>query len=172
MFQKVTEYLTKRGWSYSKKDDDSVFISLTHDNGTYHCVFYIREEINMLALVSYLGTHCPPDKLDRVLKLINSANNNMLYGNFEINSAGDIKHRTSVHLENIEVTDDIIEDMITRNIYNIDLANPIFSKVMFGDMTNDDAYDRLFPYHKPESSKKEIEDIESVPVIENKPDSE
>ncbi len=160
MFQKVIEYLKKRGWSYSSKADDSLFISLTNDNGTYHCIIYIKEKTKILAVVSFLGTHCPPEKLDLILHLLNLANNNLLLGNFEINEAGDIKYRTSINLDYIELTEDIIEDLIMRNIYNIDIANPTFHKVMFGNMTSDSAFLEIFPTPKP--GIKNIEDIEEI----------
>lgn len=157
MLQKVIEYLNKRGWSYgNQKEDGSISISLSHNNGTYHCMIYAKPETNIFAFVSYLGTRCPFDKREGILKLINEVNNTLLYGNFEINSAGDVKHRTSFYLENIEITDDIIEGVILRNIYNIDVVNPIFSKIIFGDMKNDEAYDSLFPDVK--EDVKELKD--------------
>lgn len=165
MLQKVIEYLKKRGWSYSSKSDDSLFVSLTHDNGTYHCIIYVKEKTKIFAVVSFLGTHCPPEKLDYILKLLNLANNNLLLGSFEINEAGDIKYRTGINLEYIELTDDIIEDLIMRNIYNIDIANPTFHKVMFGDMTSENAYLEIFPNPKPQF--KNIEDIEEIKDTEN-----
>lgn len=165
MYQKVIDYLTKRGWSYSSKTDDSIFISLSNDNGTYHCIIYVKEKTKILAVVSFLGTRCPPEKLELILHLLNSANNNMLLGNFEINDAGDIKYRTSVNLDSIELTQDIIEDLILRNIYNLDTANPAFHKVMFGNMTTENAYLEIFPNPKPEI--KGVEDIEEITDTEN-----
>ena len=164
MLQKVIEYLNKRGWSYSRADDDgSIFISLTHDNGTYHCIIYAKDDANIFAFVSFLGTRCPPDKMESILRLINSANNALLYGNFEINQNGDIKHRTSFYLEHTVITDDIIEGVMMRNIYNLDFANPIFSRMMFGDMKNDEAMNLLFPHLKDET--KELSDV--ITAIEN-----
>lgn len=168
MFQKVIEYLDKRGWRYSNvKEDGSIFISLSHDNGTYHCQIYAKPDTDIFAFISFLGTRCPYDKMESVLKLINLANNNLLYGNFEINAAGDIKHRTSIYLENINIADEIIEGIIMRNIFSIDSASPIFSKIMFGGMTNEDAYFELFPYLKKETI--ELDDS-STTLIEDPSD--
>jgi hypothetical protein len=143
---KVIEYLKKRGWSHSQaKKDDSIFMSLSHDNGTYHCIFYIQEDSKLLSVVSYLGTRCPPDKMGAILGLVNKANNHLLYGNYEINGGGDIKFRTSIYLDDTEITDGVIEGLITRNILSIDDANPVFSKVMFGGLANDNAFELLYP---------------------------
>ena len=157
MLQKVIGYLKKKGWSYSNaKDGEDILISLSNDNGTYHCIIYVKEDAKIFAFVSYLGTRCPADKMERILNLINSANDTMLYGNFEINSLAEIKYRTSVYADRFELTDEIIDGIILRNIYNIDFANPIFSKVMFGNITNEEAYYELFPWRKTEN--KELED--------------
>ena len=150
MFQKVIAFLEKKAWSYNSKSEDTLFISLTHDNGTYHCIIYVKEDSNIFAVVSFLGTHCPTEKLNEILKLLNLANNNLLLGNFELNETGDIKYRIGVNLDYNELTDDIIEDLITRNIFNIDAANPIFHKVMFGNMTSEIAYLEIFPNVKPQ----------------------
>jgi len=167
MLQKVIDYLNKKGWSYSNaKDDEDIFISLSNYNGTYHCIIYVKEDPKIFAFVSYLGTRCPLDKKERMLALINLANDTMLYGNFEINALGEIKHRTSVYADKFELTDEIIDGVMLRNIYNIDAANPIFSKVMFGNITNEEAYYELFPFRKTEN--KELEH-KSASLIENTP---
>ena len=58
---------------------------------------------------------------------------------------GEIKFRTSLFFETIEINDKIIDNVILKNIYIHDFSFPILSKFLFGDMTMDDVYNNLFP---------------------------
>lgn len=152
MFQKIIEYLNQVGWSYSiKEEGNTIFLSLRNNNGTYHCVIEVREETHLLGFISFLGSHCPMEKFNIILNFINAINNTILHGNFEINTLGDIKFRTAIYLDELELTRSIINGIIIRNLQYMDNANPIFSKIMFGEMKNEDALIALFPSSEDES---------------------
>lgn len=152
MFEKIENYLRSKNWSYSISENKSVFLfSITGLNGTFQCSIQIFEETFLFGFITHLGIHCPANKQIDVLKLLNRLNNILIFGNFEMNEIGDIKHRTALYCEAIELTPEIIEPIIMRNIINIDFAAQPLTKFMFDVLDEDAVYEILIPKNLPSS---------------------
>lgn len=146
MIEKIIDYLKVQRWVYNKSESNSnLSFPLTGVNGLFHCWVIIEETQSLFTFITYLGTNCPSDRKVETVKLLNRVNANLLYGNFEMNINGEIKYRTSICYEDIIVTTKVIENIILRNIYNIDLAAPFLSRFMFGSITEDEVYTNFFP---------------------------
>ena len=114
----------------------------------YHCVIDFAADTSLLAFISFLGANCPSEKRKETIFLINDINNNLLFGNFEMNTNGEIKYRTSCYCQDIEVTDVFLDGVILSNVFNMDFSAPFFNQFMFGNSTAKDVYDNLFPSNK------------------------
>ena len=146
MLVKITDYLKKKQWAYTNGGkEESLFFSVTGTNGIYHCLVDFSESSLLFAFITYMGTNCPIEKRMEMAALLNTINSTLLYGNFEMNSAGDIKYRTSLYYDDTELTEKVIDNIIIKNIYNLDFTAPYLSKFMFGNLTIEDVYNSIFP---------------------------
>src|SRR5580704_12840455 len=147
MILKVIEFLKGRNWVYTiGKKPDSIFFSLHAQNGIYHCFGEDRSEIKTFLFLSFLGTSCPLVKRDDMCRMLTMINSNLLYGNFEMElDSGDIKFRTGIIYDHIEITNEAIGNIISKNIDIIDLSHPYLQKFIYGEATMLEVYDSLYP---------------------------
>jgi len=119
---------------------------LNAQNGIYHCFAEDREELKTFLFLSFLGTSCPFQKRDEMCRMLTMINSNLLYGNFEMElDNGNIKFRTGIAYQDIEITKEAIANMIAKNIDTIDISHPQLVKFMYGEMTMVDVYNSLYP---------------------------
>lgn len=156
MLEKIIDYLKKREWSYTlSKISDVLLFPVKGVNGTFNCAVEVSNNDFFFLFVSFNGTNCPPEHRQRFSELINRINFNLKFGNFELGmESGEIKFRTSLCYEEMEINDKIIDNIIIRNIQIHDFAFPYFNKFLFGSIPMEEVYARLFPSDNP----KEIED--------------
>lgn len=147
MLEKLTEYLKRKGWVFTQgKLPNLLILAINGFNSTLNCVIDADEEDSMLLFISFNGTICPEDKRLQLAELLTRINYNLRYGNFEMGiDNGQIKFRTSLYTEDIELTDKIIDNIIIKNIYTHDFSFPFLSRFLFGQMTMDEVYDNLYP---------------------------
>jgi hypothetical protein len=166
MVEKVIEYLDGKQWVYTKKDSILTF-ALSGLNGVYHCVIRVREEVSFISFITYLGTNCPANKRPELAQLLTHINSNLLYGNFEMNLFdGEVKFRTGLYYEGVELNNTLIDNLIMKNIYAMDVSSYQFSKFMFGNVTIPEVYDALYPSTALIEEKKEAILIEDNPPTE------
>jgi len=156
MLEKIIDYLKKREWSYTlSKISGVLFFPVKGVNGTFNCAVEVSNNDFFFLFISFNGTNCPPEHRQRFSELLNRINFNLKFGNFELGmESGEIKFRTSLYYEEMEINDKIIENIIIRNIHIHDFAFPYFSKFLFGSIPMEEVYARIFPSANP----KEIED--------------
>ncbi len=157
MLTNITDYLKNNGWVYSEKSKHNLIFSINGNNGIYHCAVDYSETELLFAFITYMGIRCPSDKTIEILELINSINTTLLYSNFEMSKSGHIKCRTCICFEDITLTEKVIDNIILRNINNIDVAAPFFTKYMFGNISQQEVVKALFPFlEAPASETQEI----------------
>ena len=166
MLEKIIDYLKRRDWSFTpSKISGVLFFPVKGDNGTFNCAVDVSNGDFFFLFITFNGTNCPPEDRQRFSELLNRINFNLKFGNFELGmESGEIKFRTSLCYEEMEINDKIIENIIIRNIHIHDSAFPYFNKFLFGSIPMEEVYAHLFPSAKP----KEIEDKKNTKVnLEN-----
>lgn len=160
MVEKVTEYLESKNWVYTQKNN-IITLPLGGSNGIFHTVLRVREDISFLSFVSFFGSNCPFDKRKEVAVLLTHLNSNLLYGNFEMNlDDGDIKFRTGLYYEGMELNNEIMENLIIRNISSMDVSSIQISKFIFGNESIIEVYNALYP------PSQLLEDTKETKLIE------
>lgn len=156
MLEKIIDYLQRRDWSYTpSKISGVLFFPVNGVNGIFNCAVEVSKSDSFFLFITFSGTNCPPEDRQRFSELLNRINFNLKFGNFELGmESGEIKFRTSLCYEEIEINDKIIENIIIRNIHMHDFTFPYFNKFLFGSTSMDEVYAHLFPSVK----SKEIED--------------
>lgn len=151
MLEKVTDFLKKRDWSYTpSKVSGVLFFPVYGVNGIFNCIVDVSDSDNFFLFVTFNGTTCPSDDRVRFAELLNRINFNLKFGNFELGmESGEIKFRTSLCYEEMEVNEKIIENIINRNIHIHDFAFPYFNQFLFGSTSMTEVYNILFPSSTP-----------------------
>jgi len=154
MLSKIKDFLSSRNWIFADgKNTGVITFALGGNNGSYQCVVDVREDFDTFLFVTFNGNGCPNEKIPMMLDLINRLNIYLSYGNFEIDiQSRQIKFRTSIILKGFELNDEIIAEVIDRNIWLMDFTSPHFMKLMYGNTGSLEIYNELIP-----SSTQEIE---------------
>jgi hypothetical protein len=161
MLEKIIDYLKRKDWTFTYgKVPNVLFFPINGFNATFNCIVDINEDNSSFLFITFNGTTCPQDKRIKLAELLTRLNNNLRYGNFEMGmESGEIKFRTSLNFEAIELNDKIIDNIILKNIYIHDFSFPFLSKFLFGNMTMDEVYNNLYP-------SPPLENKQEVPLIE------
>lgn len=164
MLAQVIEYLNQKGWVYSTNNEgEYVTFSLSGANGIFHSIIRVREEISIIYFVTYFGLNCPQDRRPDMAQLLSHLNSNLIYGNFEMDIfEGSIKSRTGLCYENVDLNFTVIDNLIIRNIYSMDICSVEFSKFINNKATISEIYSRLYP-----NTDKLIEEAKMLESEEN-----
>ncbi len=147
MLTKIKEFLNTRNWIFAvSKNSDIITFNLKGINGAYQCIVDVREDFKTFLFVTFNGNSCPESKMPLILDFLNRLNTYLTYGNFEIDiESRQIKFRTSIIVNGFELNNQIIEEIIDRNIWLMDYTSPYFMKLMYSDMEVSDVYKLLIP---------------------------
>lgn len=141
----IEEFLEKKKWKYSKLEESNVFLfGITGKNGQFQCVIDLGENEQGIGVYSIYAVNAPDDKRSMVPELLNVLNYNLFVGNFEMDHLdGEIRFRTTMHLHGLELTANFIEEFIMSNIFTLDRYSPAISGFAFGDLTVDQALEKV-----------------------------
>ncbi len=159
MFEKIIDYLKKKEWTFtlSVKDKNVLYFPVNGFNATFHCAVDITDKNFFFLFITFNGTSCPPDKRLLLAELFNRINFRIKYGNFEVGmETGEIKFRTCIVYEGMEINDTIIDNVILKNIFIHDFAFPFISKFLFGDMTMSEVTDNMVAPPEVENNEPKI----------------
>jgi hypothetical protein len=147
MLEKIIDYLKKKGWNFTHgKDGNILFFPISGFNAIFNCVLDVTNDNFFFLFITFNGTNCPLDKRLPLSELFTRLNNKLKYGNFEMGiDTGEIKFRTCICFEEMDINEKIIENVILKNIFIHDSSFPSISKFLFGDLTQNEVYNNLFP---------------------------
>lgn len=144
MFEKIIEYLKKKGWNFTEnKERGSLYLNLSGDNGTFRCLFLVEEEgLKRLGFYSYCVATCPKDVIIKMAELLMRLNGSIFFGGFELNfETGIILYKTSLFFEDIEMTDNVLDNIVISNVGIMDDYTPIILRLMYGNVTPLEAFE-------------------------------
>jgi hypothetical protein len=155
MLEKITNYLKKKEWSFTPgKEAGVLYFPIKGFNATFHCAVDVTPSYLYFLFITFNGTSCPHEKRLLMAELFNRINFRLKYGNFEVGmETGEIKFRTCICYESMEINDTIIENVILKNIFMHDFSFPFISKFIYGDMQMAEACDSIIA--PPISEEKE-----------------
>ena len=77
-------------------------------------------------------------------EFITRANFGMIIGNFELDySDGEIRYKTSVDVEEVEVTDPLVRHLIYANVLTMDKYFPGLMRVLYGGISPVEAIEEV-----------------------------
>ena len=137
------------------KESGSLIFGFTGENSRYMCSAVVRpgsevEFGDIIALVSHGADLVPMSKRSEVLKLMNRLNNDVVLGNFQMDSDGAVCFRTSVQVPADELTKAMMSNLIICNMVVMDHCYRLLTRLDLedelsrGDMSKED----LLEIHK------------------------
>jgi len=133
----IKDFLKSQQWQYTKVDGKNVLLfGIGGKNGNFQCIADLIEDEKRFIFFTVCGANTPTDKRQIMLELLNFLNYRLFFGNFEMDlEDGEIRFRTSISFNNIEVNQNFIEELIMTGITIMDKSLPSLVGVMFGDMS-------------------------------------
>jgi hypothetical protein len=137
----IKDFLKSQEWQFTQVIGKNVLLfGIGGKNGKFQCIADLIEEENRLIFFSVCGANTPESKKQDMLQLLNSLNYQLFFGNFEMNMQdGEIRFRTSISLNHIELNRNFVEELILSNIITMDKSLPSIIGLMFGEISVENA---------------------------------
>lgn len=135
MLDKIIQFLHSKDWRFQEVPGESIlFFGMEGKNGRFQCVVDIKQEKNWLLLFSICELKAPEDKRKDVAELLTRLNNGRVLGNFELDfDDGEIKYKTSLDFEDMELGLKAIENIVMSNIITMDACLPAIAAVLLNN---------------------------------------
>ncbi len=137
----VEDFLNRRDWQFTQLNDKNVLLfGISGKNGTFQCIADLVENENLFVFFSVCGVNVPSEKKSDMTDLLNAINRGLFFGNFQMDRAnGEVRYRTSVLYQNLNINESFIEELIMRNIVTMDRCLPSIMNLIYGNISVDEA---------------------------------
>lgn len=123
MFKNILSYFDSQGWKYHIPQPEKalVVLGISTESGKYHCIADVDEDLYRFVFFSISPINVPTKKRKTMAELLIRINHNLFLGNFELDfEDGEVRFKTSIIYESVELTQTIIEHIITSNLLAMD----------------------------------------------------
>lgn len=137
----VGRFLEEDDWPVSQVEGRSVYkTGFEGKNGQFTCYAQERTEQEQFVFYSIFPVRAPEDKQSQVAEFITRANYGMIIGNFEQDYGdGEIRYKTSVDIEDVEMVEPLIRHLIYANVLTMDKYFPGLMRVLYAGIAPADA---------------------------------
>ncbi len=141
IFDAITEFLQSDDWPSTQVEDRTILrTGFDGDNGEFTCFAQAREQQEQFVFYSVFPVKTPPASQAAVVEFLTRANYGMIVGNYEFDySDGEVRFKTSVDLEGVEMIEKVIRNLIYANVLTMDRYFPGLMRVIYGGITPEDA---------------------------------
>ena len=116
-------------------EESMVRFNFTGRDGFWVVLGSCFPEANRVIFLSILPSLVPAERRAAVGEFINRINFGLVVGNFEIDmDGGEVRFRTSMDHDDVEVSLEMIRNLLYANVYMTDAHVPVINKVAFGDL--------------------------------------
>jgi hypothetical protein len=135
-FDRIVEFLDAEEVRFEQTPEEfMVRFNFTGESGSWFVLGSSFPEANRVIFLSILPSLVPAERKAAVGEFINRINFGLVVGNLEIDmDGGEVRFRTSMDLDDVEVSVEMIRNLLYANVYMTDVHLPIINKVAFGDL--------------------------------------
>jgi hypothetical protein len=128
------EFCHQDGWKYFNFQDQSAIYTLFNGkNGSWQCLANVPDNETLFSFFSRLGISVPVDKRNAVAEYLTRANYGLRLGNFELDFGdGEIRYKTSIDVQDGELTTQMVKQMVYANVMTVDKYLPGILSVIYG----------------------------------------
>jgi hypothetical protein len=129
----VEQFLEEDDWPYSLVEGRTVYkTGFEGKNGQFTCYAQERTEQEQFVFYSIYPVRTPDNKFAQVAEFVTRANYGMIIGNFELDyTDGEIRYKTSIDIEDVDVSEPLIRHMIYANVLTMDKYFPGLMRVLY-----------------------------------------
>lgn len=141
----VAQFLESESWPYSILTQQTALkIGFQGKNAEFQCYLQERPDMEQLVVYSIVPVRAKEDVLQQAVEFITRANFGMIIGNFEIDySDGEIRYKTSIDVEDVEITGPLLSHLIYANILTTDRYIPGLFRVLFAGISAEAAIQEI-----------------------------
>ncbi|MEN9938479.1 MAG: hypothetical protein RLZZ387_5058 [Chloroflexota bacterium] len=134
MLEAVKRFLTEQEWHYEPLVSGAALRAVVYgDNGSFNCFFQTREEERQLICYATSPTATPAHRRAQMAEFVTRANYGLFVGNFEMDySDGEVRFKTSVAIEDQQLTPALIRQVISPAVILLDQYQPGIQAVAEG----------------------------------------
>ncbi len=138
-------FLQGDDWPISPVETKSVVkTGFEGKNGQFTCYAQERSEQEQFVFYSVFPVRTPADRMSEIAEFITRANYGMIIGNFELDySDGEIRYKTSMDVEDAELSDPLVRHMIYANVLTMDKYFPGLMRVLYAGIAPLDAVEEV-----------------------------
>lgn len=141
----VGQYLEQDDWPYDLVEGRTIYkTAFEGKNGQFTCYAQERAEQEQFIFYSIFPARVPEHLLGEAAEFITRANYGMVIGNFEMDYRdGEVRYKTSVDVEDVEVVEPLIRHLIYANVLTMDRYAPGLMRVLYGGVDPADAVEEV-----------------------------
>lgn len=122
------------GWFFTQNDEET-FLRLLYDgkNGEWNAYAQALEERSQFIFYSVYPQSIPEIQRPNMAELLTRINYGLILGNFEMDYAdGEVRFKTSVDVENSDLTTELIKPVVFANLGTLDRYWPALAAIAAG----------------------------------------
>lgn len=142
IFNAVVDLMNENEWRFQQLNGGSDIRFFLHgEEILLQTRILIEEDDRLVIVLTQLPAVVPQDRMVEVMKLISKINWVTTIGGLELDMEdGYVHYRSSIDARDTEVTFKTIERIVEPCIYGVDRYGGALMRVIFGDMSADEAY--------------------------------
>ncbi|MCL4872186.1 MAG: YbjN domain-containing protein [Anaerolineae bacterium] len=140
-FITLGQFLTDDGWHPQPVEGHTAYHTYFRGrNGETHCFARVRSDLEQVMFYVMCPVKAPESAFASTIEFITRANYGLRIGNFEFDySDGEIRYKSSLDFEKIELTPQMIKNMIYPAVSTMDRYLPGLMGVMYGGKSAEEA---------------------------------
>lgn len=141
VLEALASFFTDDDWRYTQVTDATILrMSFSGTNGNWQCYAQAREEQEQIVFYSVAPINAPESHRPAIAEFLTRANYGMILGNFEMDyTDGEVRYKTSIDVEDVAITHDLVRPLVYANIAMMDKYLPGILAVVYGGKSPADA---------------------------------
>lgn len=145
VIEALVQFLESESWSYSTLNPPTALkIGFQGKNADFNCYLQERPDQEQLVIYSIVPVRTPDERMQQAVEFITRANFGLIIGNFEFDyQDGEIRFKTSIDVENVEITGPLLSHLIYANVLTADRYMPGLFRVLFAGVNPEAAIQEI-----------------------------
>lgn len=134
-FKQIVSYFEKQNWNYTipEQGNNIATLGIATEKGKFHCIVDVNEEEKKIIFFSIYPLNVPLNSRTSMAEIMIRINYSLFFGSYEMDfNDGEIRFKTSLIYEDIELTEKILEYIIKGNIITLDTHFELFNSFISG----------------------------------------
>jgi hypothetical protein len=130
----VIRFFREDNWSFVQLEEQSILqMGFQGKTGSWPCYAETRDEFAQFIFYSVCPVNTPEEKRPVMAEFLMRVNYGLVLGNFEMDvDDGEIRFKTSVDVQDVELSQPLIRNVVFANIMMMDRYLPAIMAVLYG----------------------------------------